>query len=372
MTAITMRIKHYPGKAVLNDPSWLEMDIPNSTRGLQYEANWEDAQKNLSSGSSSNSWDKYSANDSELDRRSLLEDHGLYALPRKVKKTSSIRAKYHSDKCLSRINSRNATIIAEDGLGLIGDYYLPSQSRIRHSQSFRTTEEGESAENSSRERPKPKPRTKLPPSTTSSQLEQVMSDLEKQLKKSVRFNEQKGKDNKLIDEIEADCEDNAQERVSEWIDQQNEFFADPSESRISEQDQGVPNFEHSALEKPDEVSLNRNDSGYYEQPKKIRQRIPPKNIYPSSSEGSVDGSESRLSADSIDVYDIYKDDRSAGNNKRVGEQNGDFLIPRPKLIVPVHSYGIRKRRTGNLLQGRRSETEGLYDRVEDDLGELKQ
>lgn len=26
--------------------------------------------------------------------------------------------------------------------------------------------------------------------------------------------------------------------------------------------------------------------------------------------------------------------------------NGDFIIPRPKLIVPVHTYGMRKRRTG--------------------------
>ncbi|XP_044739615.1 cGMP-dependent protein kinase, isozyme 2 forms cD5/T2 isoform X1 [Chrysoperla carnea] len=28
--------------------------------------------------------------------------------------------------------------------------------------------------------------------------------------------------------------------------------------------------------------------------------------------------------------------------------SNDFVIPRPKLIVPVHTYGIRKRRTGNL------------------------
>jgi hypothetical protein len=30
-------------------------------------------------------------------------------------------------------------------------------------------------------------------------------------------------------------------------------------------------------------------------------------------------------------------------------QEEEFAIPRPKLIVPVHTYGIRKRRTGNML-----------------------
>lgn len=33
-----------------------------------------------------------------------------------------------------------------------------------------------------------------------------------------------------------------------------------------------------------------------------------------------------------------------------GDSDSDFSIPRPKLIVPVHTYGIRKRRTGNLTQ----------------------
>lgn len=32
----------------------------------------------------------------------------------------------------------------------------------------------------------------------------------------------------------------------------------------------------------------------------------------------------------------------------VVDREEEFLIPRPKLIVPVHTYGIRKRRTGNL------------------------
>ncbi|KAJ8940333.1 hypothetical protein NQ314_010746 [Rhamnusium bicolor] len=117
-----MKIKHYPGKAVINDPAWLEMDIPNTTRGRQYEANWEDAQKSLSNNSStSNSWDKYSykSMDGTISSRlgqyqSMLDevkkdDEDIYAVSNKVKKSGkdSIRLKYHSDKCLSRINSKN-------------------------------------------------------------------------------------------------------------------------------------------------------------------------------------------------------------------------------------------------------------------------
>lgn len=34
-------------------------------------------------------------------------------------------------------------------------------------------------------------------------------------------------------------------------------------------------------------------------------------------------------------------------------QDSEFIIPRPKLIVPVHTYGIRKRRTGNMLHSSR-------------------
>ncbi|KAK6627880.1 hypothetical protein RUM44_010360 [Polyplax serrata] len=35
----------------------------------------------------------------------------------------------------------------------------------------------------------------------------------------------------------------------------------------------------------------------------------------------------------------------------------DFLIPRPKLIVPVHTYGIRKRRTGNMMHSIRTRSD---------------
>lgn len=43
-----------------------------------------------------------------------------------------------------------------------------------------------------------------------------------------------------------------------------------------------------------------------------------------------------------------------GSNKvpTTHSDNG-FLIPRPKLIVPVHTYGSRKRRTGNILHSKR-------------------
>lgn len=37
----------------------------------------------------------------------------------------------------------------------------------------------------------------------------------------------------------------------------------------------------------------------------------------------------------------------------VDHQDSEFIIPRPKLIVPVHTYGIRKRRTGNMLHSSR-------------------
>lgn len=41
----------------------------------------------------------------------------------------------------------------------------------------------------------------------------------------------------------------------------------------------------------------------------------------------------------------------------------DFSIPRPRLIVPVHTYA-RKRRTGNLIQVNRTTAAGDYDRID--------
>ncbi|CAG4951765.1 unnamed protein product [Colias eurytheme] len=87
---------------------------------------------------------------------------------------------------------------------------------------------------------------------------------------------------------------------------------------------------------------------------------------------------------SDDRYDRYNDILSLGQPKetiseeRVSDKskNGayprsakssssgsdsDFSIPRPKLIVPVHTYGTRKRRTGNLCQRDSNATESSLD-----------
>ncbi|CAG9788668.1 unnamed protein product [Diatraea saccharalis] len=85
---------------------------------------------------------------------------------------------------------------------------------------------------------------------------------------------------------------------------------------------------------------------------------------------------------SDDRYDRYNDIMSFGVSKdRISEErvpNGnsvytrsakssssgsdsDFSIPRPKLIVPVHTYGTRKRRTGNLCQRDSNATESSLD-----------
>ncbi|RZC35134.1 Pkinase and/or cNMP binding domain containing protein [Asbolus verrucosus] len=294
-----MKIKHYPGKAVINDPAWLEMDISNDIRGRQYEANWEDAQKNLSStnSSGSNSWDKYSAKSLEGTLSSKLgqyqnmleelsQEEQLYAVPNKQKKDDNTKPKYHSDKCLSRINSTKEMV----------NYYLPSQTKIQKARSFREEKKPP---------PKPKPRTKLPTNLDEEKYKNVINDLEKQIKKSVRFDEEDG------------VEEEAQERVSEWIDEQNKYIA---------------------TETPD----------VEEAPKKIRQRIPPMHIYPSSSETSEADSETAPNNDdtSGDVYNLYKNGKSVAVPPP--KTNSDFLIPRPKLIVPVHTYAVRRRRTGNL------------------------
>ncbi|GBP50014.1 hypothetical protein EVAR_46636_1 [Eumeta japonica] len=51
----------------------------------------------------------------------------------------------------------------------------------------------------------------------------------------------------------------------------------------------------------------------------------------------------RCTRDASAGYAISAKSSSSGSDS-------DFSIPRPKLIVPVHTYGIRKRRTGNLCQ----------------------
>ncbi|XP_060522995.1 cGMP-dependent protein kinase, isozyme 2 forms cD5/T2 isoform X1 [Cylas formicarius] len=326
-----MRIKRYPGKAVIDDPAWLEMDIPNHTRGRQYEANWLDAQKTLSNGgSSSNSWDKYSTKsmDGTLSSRlgqfqNVLEEirkdnDELYAVPQKIKAGGSVRMKYHSDNILSRINSKNP----EEGLAR---YFLPSQKKDAA--------------------PVPKPKQKAP-----EVFDTVLVDLQKQMKKSVRFDEVcedigdsgttgqvrviVNPTHELLEKIDSVREGASSDgRISEWVNNQNQYIvADKSGEE-------------------DKTGLKRNDSGYYEYTGKIRQRIPPKHIYPSSSSSISDSSSVERNEgdeEALDgVYGIYKEGAAPKVAVRRTESN-DFSIPRPKLIVPVHTYAVRRRRTGNL------------------------
>ncbi|XP_018576256.1 uncharacterized protein LOC108914837, partial [Anoplophora glabripennis] len=392
-----MKIKHYPGKAVMNDPAWLEMDIPNSTRGRLYEANWEDAQKSLSNNSSaSNSWDKYSykSMDGTISSRlgqyqSMLDDikkdnEDIYAIPNKLNKSGkdSIRLKYHSEKCLSRINSKNKKDVEEE----IPKYFLPSQAKVQRDRSFKA--DGKAI-------PKPKPRKKLPVNGDQDRekFKNVIDDLQKHIKKSVRFDEisteitgtmvdhyeddnHDKEDNKvrvisnplseiddqLLNQEDVSDSDEVQERVSTWIDDQNKYLITVGEDEVK---------------KEAHTNLNRSDSGYYEHSEKPRQRLPPKNIYPSSSSSSESVADERSyaktsssSADSEinEVYSLYKNGSSPKRNvinsqpklrdrtknssptlRRGGCDSSDFLIPRPKLIVPVHTYAVRKRRTGNIL-----------------------
>lgn len=44
-------------------------------------------------------------------------------------------------------------------------------------------------------------------------------------------------------------------------------------------------------------------------------------------------------------------------SKETLSKDPDFAIPRPKLIVPVHTYGIRKRRTGNMMYSTRTRSD---------------
>lgn len=422
-----MKIRHYPGKAVVNDPAWLEMDIPNSARGLQYEANWIDTQKTLTA-SSSTSWDSYSSQEGNITSKlsqyqTIVTNHSNEDASSKSSSLGSVRLKYHSDKYLARVNSRTK----KDHFGFHqDDYYLPSQNRLKREQSFQNpapdynnitepVEERKEEIQSEQEikPPKPKPRVKI--MNENEKYRNVINDLEKQIKKSVRFNdksteisfdsdyeydegtvegkpnweetetieEENNKENKVrvilnplveeiypqpqkltikepetIEPIPRKPNEGTQERINEWIDDQNKYILTINDDFIKNDE----TFD-------EKNTLNRNDSGYYENTKRIRQRLPPKQIYPSS-ESSVELNSQKYSSDSSnydneDIYNLYKNGRSSPpKNDRVSVKSGsartlpktqpnknvdsDFLIPRPKLIVPVHSYGVRKRRTGNL------------------------
>ncbi|XP_044760115.1 cGMP-dependent protein kinase, isozyme 2 forms cD5/T2 isoform X1 [Coccinella septempunctata] len=351
-----MKIKHHPGKAVVHDPSWLEMDIPNYTRGRQYEANWLDTQKSLSTSSGRNSWDKYSAKSLEgtlsaklgpyqnmLQELSLKTDD-IYTLPRKLAK-DSVRLKYHSQKCLSRINAKSVSDIEEE---------------IRKFQM------------NPKEVPKPKPRTKVPKKSNEDKSTQ---------RKSVRFDEVDTEIPSVFEEEEenvvggattkvrvianpldrlyeeelstlcskelkdsgVESDEVCHDRISSWVDEQNQYL-----EKNEKRSKGVRSG----------TELYRNDSGFYET-KKVRQRIPPR-IYASTSSGSDFSSpKSSSSSDRLDEAQIstirkgvdepVRKTAKATSGGAKNEAASDFLIPRPKLIVPVHSYGVRRRRTGNLI-----------------------
>lgn len=265
-----MRIKNYPGKAVQNDPGWLEMDVPPSARGKRYEANWTSAPELPAGGvgdaapSGINVWEGTLRGTSKLSQYQALLDElkeCAIAAPTHppVPARSRPKLKYHSDKCLARINSKT-----------------------KH-------------------------------------------DFEKKNVHFVNVNSASLTADPLRFRNEDDFEDDAR-----WVDEK------------------------------DYVEAARQGGG------RARQRIPPMKLYLSSPElsdsdksasgssSSARGSGAASSADDLeaDVYaHLYKCGRtspvkSSGKGRLTGD---DFLIPRPRLVVPVHSYGVRKRKTGNLV-----------------------
>ncbi|KAK9887802.1 hypothetical protein WA026_000117 [Henosepilachna vigintioctopunctata] len=368
-----MKIKHYPGRAVIQDPSWLEMDIPNNTRGRQYEANWLDTQKSLSNTSAKNSWDKYSAKSLEgslsaklgpyqtmLQELSLKTDD-IYTMPAKITK-DSVRLKYHSQKCLARINAKSITDIEEE----MKKFYKPESSN------------GDSITVP----PKPRPRTKVPQKnvTEKSEVQRKsvrFDDVETEIPNGFEDNSEDSARNarvrviinpldelydqelvnlscKELKDSGVDSDDVCQERINHWVDEQNQYL-EKNEDYIKGK---------SAARSSD---LYRNDSGFYDT-KKVRQRIPPKVYESTSSTSDFSSPKSSSSSDRLDdgqIFTIYKGNEGPRRPVRrvKTSQNGsgsDFLIPRPKLIVPVHSYGVRRRKTGNLLS-EKAVSESEYD-----------
>lgn len=123
----------------------------------------------------------------------------------------------------------------------------------------------------------------------------------------------------------------------------------------------------------DQLNLMQQTKNGFGQPKfhTVRVKSQPENrslYYP---EEFVSRTELVKSNDSINGdYVTHK-------NSSSGDSDSDFSIPRPKLIVPVHTYGIRKRRTGNLVQREREEeletsvdNGSVNGAAEDDNGKL--
>lgn len=246
-----MKIKRYPGKAVINDSAWLEMDISSDIRARQYEGSWEETQRHLSSVDSlavstwnSNSTSKLEGNllsklgSYQYLLEKLAQEENLYSV---LLKKKEIKVKYGNDKYLPRIDSMKNVISSK----------LPLETEIQRSKSF--------------------------------------------------------------------------------IEDENLVTKLPNNLEIV-----IPNED--GPDRPSNVKP----------PQKIRQRIPPKNLCIAHS----DASEEDLSpSDTTDVYNLYRDNILSPTFMTDSSSNSpmtDFLIPRPKLVVPVHTYAIRRRRTGNL------------------------
>lgn len=365
-----MKIKHHPGKAVVHDPSWLEMDIPNYARGRQYEANWQDTQNSLSNASSKNSWDKYSAKSLEgtlsaklgpyqtmLQELSIKTDD-IYTLPRKITK-DSVRLKYHSQKCLSRINAKSVSDIEEEMKKFQSD-----QKKVEEEKQL----------------PKPKPRTKLPKKQEEKRKSVRFDEIETEIPDTSNGDEKNEAAkfrvitnpldqlyeqelsklcSKELKDSGVDSDEICHERISNWVDEQNQYLENNENVKKSKGGKSGSD-------------LYRNDSGFYET-KKVRQRIPPRVYASTSSSSNFSSPKSSLSSERLnDNQNLrgYKTEdvkvkKIAKGNSNVGknEKNSDFMIPRPKLIVPVHSYGVRRRRTGNLIS-ENAVSECEYDGVE--------
>ncbi|KAJ9591966.1 hypothetical protein L9F63_001478, partial [Diploptera punctata] len=52
----------------------------------------------------------------------------------------------------------------------------------------------------------------------------------------------------------------------------------------------------------------------------------------------------RALQDATEQPELWEHRRGIGWTRKISHE--EFVIPRPKLIVPVHTYGVRKRRTG--------------------------
>lgn len=227
-----MKIKHYPGKAVANDP-YLDMDARNPAMDLLYEASWLDAQRSLSSSSSgSNSWDRHSISSSEIQSLKLHK----YTI-QENQRNSSKKKKYHSHQYLSQIvpqRVKNRVIerdeSVQDDFGQ--NYYLPSQNKhVRHQNSQQvegipninrlSLENGKDYQDTGDVEPVVK-------------YKNVISDLEVQLvKKSVRFHDkseeigtQDASEESSICDTENDnhIEDNNRQKNSKGAWDENEQF----------------------------------------------------------------------------------------------------------------------------------------------------